>query len=109
MYKTKTLKNGLRMVVVPMPKAPSLTVMSLIEAGSEYESKEKNGISHFLEHMCFKGTEKRPKSIDISKELDGMGARSNAFTGNEYTGYWSNAHPKNFKKILDIIADMYLH
>lgn len=97
------------MLSVYMPEAPSATIMSLVRAGSEYETKEKNGISHFLEHMCFKGTEKRPKSIDISRELDGMGAQSNAFTGNEYTGYWAKAHPKNFKKILDIIADMYLH
>jgi predicted Zn-dependent peptidase len=105
----KTLKNSLRIIVVPMKDAPSVTVMSLIEAGSEYETKDKNGISHFLEHMCFKGTIKRPTSLDISKEFDGMGASHNAFTGNEYTGYYGKAHPKFFDKILDIISDMYLN
>ncbi len=95
--------------MVPIKDAPSTTVMSLVEAGSEYETREKNGISHFLEHMFFKGTEKRPKSIDISKEFDSMGAENNAFTGNEYTGYYGKAASKYFEKILDIISDMYLH
>ncbi len=105
----KTLANGLRIVVIPMKDAPSVTVMSLVEAGSEYETKETNGVSHFLEHMFFKGTIKRPTSLDISKEFDGMGAEHNAFTGNEYTGYYGKAHPKNFDAILDIISDMYLN
>ncbi len=108
-FKKKTLKNGLRMVVVPMKGSPSVTVMSLIEAGSEYEAKDKNGISHFLEHMFFKGTTKRPTSLDISKEFDGMGSEHNAFTSNEVTGYYGKAANKNFEKILDLIADMYLN
>lgn len=94
---------------MPIKNAPSVTVMSLIEAGSKYESKQNNGISHFLEHMCFKGTEKRPKSIDISREFDSMGAQHNAFTSQEVTGYWAKAHYKHTDKILDIISDMYLH
>ena len=106
-FKKKTLKNGLRMVVVPIKDAPSVTVMSMVEAGSEYETKEKNGISHFLEHMFFKGTKNRPKSIDISKEFDGMGAEHNAFTSNEVTAFYGKSAPKNFEKILDIISDMY--
>src|SRR5205085_2545139 len=77
--------------------------------GSEYETKDKNGISHFLEHMFFKGTEKRPKSIDISKEFDGMGSEHNAFTSNEITAYYGKAGYKNFEKVLDIISDMYLN
>jgi len=108
-FKKKTLKNGMRIVLVPIKGAPSVTVMSMIEAGSEYESKEKNGISHFLEHMFFKGTKNRPKSIDISKEFDGMGAEHNAFTSNEVTAYYGKSAPKNFEKILEIISDMYLN
>lgn len=108
-YKKKVLKNGLRIIVVPMKGAPSVTVMSLIEAGSKYETKEINGLSHFLEHMCFKGTTKRPKAIDISKEFDSMGAQNNAFTAQEYTGYWAKAHPKHTDKMIEIIADMYLN
>ena len=107
-YKKKVLKNGLRIIAVPIKNAPSVTVMSLIEAGSKYESKQNNGISHFLEHMCFKGTEKRLKAIDISREFDSMGAQNNAFTSEEVTGYWAKAHNKHTDKILDIISDMYL-
>ena len=94
---------------MPIKNAPSVTVMSLIEAGSKYEDKENNGISHFLEHMCFKGTEKRPNAGDIAKEFDAMGAQNNAFTSQEVTGYWAKAHNKHTDKILDIISDMYLH
>ena len=108
-FKKKTLKNGMRIVVVPIKGAPSVTVMSMVETGSEYETKEKNGISHFLEHMFFKGTKSRPSSMDISKEFDGMGAEHNAFTGNEVTAYYGKASSNNFEKILDIISDMYLN
>lgn len=108
-YKKKVLKNGLRIIAVPIKGAPSVTVMSLIEAGSEYENKENNGISHFLEHMCFKGTNKRPKAGDIALEFNSMGAQNNAFTGEEVTGYWGKAHVKHTDKMLDIIADMYLN
>ena len=108
-FKKKILKNGLRIIAVPIKGAPSVTVMSLIEAGSKYENKENNGLSHFLEHMCFKGTTRRPKSIDISKEFDAMGAQNNAFTSQEFTGYWGKAHPKHTDKLIDLISDMYLH
>src|SRR3989344_8009130 len=108
-YKKKVLKNGLRVIAVPMKASPSVTVMSLIEAGSKYENKQNNGISHFLEHMCFKGTEKRLKAIDISREFDAMGAQNNAFTSQEVTGYWAKASNKHADQILDIISDMYLH
>ena len=96
-------------MAVPIKNAPSVTVMSLIEAGSKYEDKKNNGISHFLEHMCFKGTEKRPNAVDISGEFDSLGAQSNAFTSQEVTGYFGKAHNKHTDKILDIISDMYLH
>ena len=104
-----TLKNGLRIITVPMKDNATVTVMSLVEAGSNYETKDKNGISHFLEHMCFKGTEKRPSSSMINIELDSLGSQSNAFTGNEYTGYWAKAHHSKTEKILDIISDIYLN
>ncbi|MEK9185726.1 MAG: pitrilysin family protein, partial [Patescibacteria group bacterium] len=108
-FKKKVLKNGLRIIAVPIAGAPSVTVMALVEAGSEYETKEKNGISHFLEHMCFKGTKKRPNSIDISRELDSIGSAYNAFTNYEVTGYYAKAHPKHFNKILDVVSDIYLN
>lgn len=105
----KRLKSGLRTVLVPMKDNPTVTVLVLVETGSKYESKEENGISHFLEHMCFKGTSKRLKSFDISRELDEIGAQNNAFTSHEFTGYYAKAHPKHTKKILDVVSDLYLN
>ncbi|MEK7086720.1 MAG: pitrilysin family protein, partial [Patescibacteria group bacterium] len=81
----------------------------LVEAGSKYETKDINGLSHFLEHMCFKGTTKRPKPIDIAGELDGLGAEYNAFTSQEFTSYFAKAKNEAFPKILEIIADLYLN
>lgn len=106
-YKKKILKNGMRLITVPMQDNKTATVLVLVEAGSKYEKKEENGISHFLEHMCFKGTKKRPCSGDISLELDKLGAQSNAFTSQEFTGYYAKVHSKNVFKAIDIISDMY--
>ena len=107
---TKTiLKNGLRVITVPMKDNPTVTVLVMVEAGSKYETKEINGLSHFLEHMCFKGTTKRPKAIDISQELDTVGAQYNAFTSQEYTGYYAKADFKHLDLLLDVVSDMYLN
>ncbi len=92
-----------------MKDNPTVTVLVMVEAGSEYETKEKNGISHFLEHMCFKGTVKRPTALAISKELDSIGAHYNAFTSDEYTGYYAKSAPKHVHKILDVVSDLYLN
>lgn len=107
---TKTiLKNGLRVVTVPMKDNPSVTVLVMVEAGSKYETKDINGLSHFLEHMMFKGTPRRPKASDISRELDELGAYYNAFTSQEYTGYYAKVDVRHLDKALDIVSDMYLH
>ena len=108
-YTKKKLKNGMRIITVPMKENPTTTVLVLVETGSKYENKNNNGISHFLEHMCFKGTVKRPTSFDITKELDGIGAQYNAFTGHEYTGYYAKSDYKNLDKILDVVSDIYLN
>jgi predicted Zn-dependent peptidase len=102
------LKNGLRVIIVPMKETPTVTVQVLVEAGSHYEDKKMNGVSHFLEHMFFKGTTKRPSAHMISHEFDSIGADNNAFTGTEYTGYWAKARTKHFERIFDIISDVYL-
>ena len=94
---------------MPMKDNPTVTVLVLVEAGSKYEGKKNNGISHFLEHMCFKGTTKRPKAIDISKELDALGSHYNAFTAQEYTGYYAKSDAKHFVNIFDIVSDIYLN
>lgn len=108
-FTKKVLKNGLRVITVPMKDNPTVTVLVLVEAGSKYEDKKVNGISHFLEHMCFKGTVKRPKAVDISRELDSLGSQYNAFTGQEYTGYYAKSDAKHFKQIFDVVSDIYLN
>lgn len=108
-YKKTILKNGLRVITVPMKSTEAVTVMVLVSAGSDYEQKEINGLSHFLEHMCFQGTKSRPNTGDVSRELDSLGAQSNAFTGEEYTGYWAKAHKKNINKLINIVSDIYLN
>lgn len=108
-FNKKTLKNGMCIITVPMPDNPSATVLVMVEAGSKYETKRESGLSHFLEHMVFKGTTRRPKAIDISKELDGIGAHYNAFTTQEFTGYYAKADMRHTDAILDVVSDMYLN
>lgn len=103
------LKNGLKIVTVPMEDNPAVTVLVMVETGSKYESKSTSGLSHFLEHMVFKGTNKRPTAMDITKELDSLGAQYNAFTGQEYTGYYAKVSKEKFDNALDVVSDIYLH
>lgn len=105
--KIKKLPNGLQLLLVPMKEQRTTTVLVLVETGSKYETKETNGLAHFLEHMCFKGTTRRPNSQIISNELDSLGAEYNAFTSQEYTGYYAKVAAKQFPKALDLVADIY--
>src|SRR3989344_4085401 len=104
-YKKKTLKNGLRVLLIPMKGNPTATFMVYVNAGLRHESLKENGLSHFLEHMSFKGTTNRPTREEIQVELDAMGAYSNAMTSNEYTAYYAKSNPSNLKKIINIISD----
>ncbi|MGB3922258.1 MAG: pitrilysin family protein [Minisyncoccia bacterium] len=108
-FKKTTLPNGLRVITVPVVGNPSVMVMVMVETGSNYETKSENGLSHFLEHVCFKGTTNRPTVNGIAAELDGLGAKTNAFTSNEYTGYYAKASRKHLPKLVEIIADLYLN
>ncbi len=101
--------NGLRIIFAPQKDSVAATILVLVEAGSKYETKKINGLSHFLEHMCFKGTTHRPRAIDIAGELDGLGAEYNAFTSQEWTGYFAKVQAREAKKALDIISDLYLN
>ena len=109
MVKKIKLPNGLRIVFVPQPKSLTATVLVLVEAGSEYETKKINGLSHFLEHLMFKGTTKRPEPGTIARELDSLGAEYNAFTGQEYTGYWAKSQSHKLPAILELVSDLYLN
>jgi predicted Zn-dependent peptidase len=109
MFKKFTLKNGLRVLLVPQKSARAMTAVILVEAGSNYETAEQNGISHFLEHMMFNGTSRRPTPLAIATELDSIGGQSNAFTSYEYTGYWIKAEVGKFDLVLDLISDIFLN
>lgn len=106
---TKKLRNGLRFMHVPQKSSPAVTVMVLVNVGSEYERKNESGISHFLEHMIFKGTERRPRALDISLELDSLGARYNAFTSREYTGFYVKSAKAHFARTADVLSDIVLN
>ncbi len=109
MYNLKTLKNKLRLITIPMAGTKTATVLVMVKTGSKYENKKNNGISHFLEHMFFKGTEKRPDTLAISSEMDKIGAEFNAFTGKEYTGYYIKAESSRIKLAMDVVSDMLLN
>lgn len=108
-YQLTTLKNGLRVILVPMPIVGSTTVMVGVGAGSRYESRQINGLSHFLEHMAFKGTKKRPTSLQIASEIEGVGGIFNAYTDKEFTGYWVKLPSKHLPLALDILSDMFIN
>ncbi|HEX8965614.1 MAG TPA: pitrilysin family protein [Patescibacteria group bacterium] len=105
-YTKKVLKNGLRLIVVPMESFESATVLVMVGAGARFENKQNNGISHFLEHMAFKGTEKRPSAIAIAGAIDGIGGEFNAFTDKEITGYYVKANAAHVELCIDILSDM---
>ncbi len=109
MFKKTTLKNGLRIITVPQKTTQAVTVLVLVGTGSKYETKDINGISHFLEHMYFKGTKKRPSPIAISETLDRIGGIYNAFTSQEYTGYFAKVASDHFETALDWVSDIYLN
>ncbi len=109
MYKKTTFKNGLRVITIPMENANSVTVLILVGTGSKYETKDINGISHFLEHMFFKGTKKRPTTLKIAETLDMVGGEYNAFTSKEVTGFWAKVDKRHTDVALDWISDMFLN
>lgn len=107
MYKKTTFKNGLRVITVPQKTAQTVTVLILVGTGSKYETKKISGISHFLEHMTFKGTKKRPSIIKVAEEMDKIGGVYNAFTGQEYTGYFAKVESSQFELAFDWVSDIF--
>ena len=109
MFKKTKLADGLRIITVPVKGTKAVTILVLVGTGSRYEKKRENGISHFLEHMFFKGTKKRPDQLKVAETLDRVGGMCNAFTGKEYTGYWAKVASEHFDLALDWIADIFLN
>jgi predicted Zn-dependent peptidase len=106
MYQKTTLNNGVRTILVPDSHTKAATVFVLYRVGSRYEQKKYNGVSHFIEHMMFKGTKRRPSTAQISRELDAVGADYNAFTGKDFTGYYVKIDSRHFPLALDMLHDM---
>ena len=104
-----TFANGLELLTIPMPGVQSVTVMVLVGAGSRYETKKINGLAHFLEHMTFKGSKKRPSALAISSEIDGIGGEFNAFTGKDHTGFYIKASATHLPLLIDVLSDMILN
>jgi len=108
-YKHQILSNGVSFYAIPLKEAKTITVLFIFKTGSKYENKENNGLSHFLEHMFFKGTKKRPNTATISGDLDSLGGEFNAFTSKEYTGYFVKVAASKIKSAFSILNDMLLN
>jgi predicted Zn-dependent peptidase len=108
-YKKTTLKNGLRIITIPQKETRAVTILVLVGTGSKYEAKEVSGISHFVEHMFFKGTEKRKTTKEVADFLDKFGGDFDAFTGEEYTGYYAKVDGIHFDKALEWVSDIFLN
>ncbi|MEK7214566.1 MAG: pitrilysin family protein, partial [Chloroflexota bacterium] len=106
MYNKTVLNNGIRVLTSAMPHTRSVTASIYFGAGSRYESPEQAGISHFVEHMLFKGTQKRPRPEDISGVVENVGGIQNAATDRELTVYWCKVAKPHFDQGLDVLLDM---
>jgi len=105
-YKKITLDNGLKLITCHMPHTRSVSVLFFVTAGSCYESDDIAGISHFIEHMCFKGTRNRASSREISEAIEGVGGIMNGGTDREMTSYWCKLASEHFELAVDVIVDL---
>jgi len=108
-FRQTKLKNGMRLVLVPVKGTQSVAALALCKVGSRFETKKINGASHFIEHLMFKGTERRPTTLDISRELDSVGAEFNAATSKDWTGYHIKSSSNHLDLSLDVLSDMLWH
>ncbi len=109
MYKKTILDNGLRILSIPQKEVKTAAIFVLVKTGSRYETKDISGISHFLEHMFFKGTEKMKKPRDVAEFLDKVGGSFNAFTGEEVTGYYAKTDYGHFDLAIEWVSDIFLN
>jgi predicted Zn-dependent peptidase len=108
-WEISSLANGMRIVTTPVPTAQSASVNVFIGVGSRGEERRVNGISHYMEHMLFKGTDKRPNSIVIAEAIEGAGGVLNAYTAKEMTCYWNHVPYDTLPVAMEVVADMVLH
>src|ERR671937_4913 len=105
-YRKVTLPNGLRVLIGEMPETRSVSIAVYVGIGSRIETKVDAGTSHFLEHMVFKGSAKRPTAADISQVIESKGGVVNASTDKEVTVFWSRVPARHYLVALDVIADL---
>jgi len=108
-YRKSVLKNGFRVVVVPLANIKSATVTVWVKSGSRFEESRINGISHFLEHMVFKGSKKRPTAKAIAEAVDAIGGDFNAATSKDWTNFYIKARSAHLERAFDVLSDMVLN
>ncbi len=106
MYEKSVLSNGVRVVTSRMDHVKSASLIVYVGAGSRHETDQQAGISHFLEHMVFKGTSRRPDPVEITQEVEGVGGMLNAATSRENTNYWVKVPSAHLERAFDVIGDM---
>lgn len=106
MFKRIVRKDGSVILLVPKSDTKAVTFEVLYKVGSRQENAKNNGVSHFVEHLMFKGTKRRPNTANIARELDGIGAEYNAFTGKDHTGYYIKADNRHLVLATDMLGDM---
>jgi predicted Zn-dependent peptidase len=109
LHQKTTLDNGLRVITETMPHTHSVSICIFIGVGSRYETESQAGVSHFIEHLLFRGTARRATARDISVAIEGVGGTINAGTDKELTIYWCKAAQPHFALALDVLADILLH
>src|SRR6185503_9400541 len=106
MYQEHILGNGLRIFLVPVPSFQSISIGIFVRVGSRYERAAEAGVSHFIEHMLFKGTTNRPSAKIIAETIEGVGGVSNAYTSQEATVYYAKAAEVQASTVINVLADM---
>ncbi len=109
MYEKAVLENGLRVLTSSLPYTQAVSISVFVGAGSRYEQDDVAGVSHFLEHMLFKGTERRPNPRELAEAIEGVGGSMNAATDKELTAYWAKVPAAHMSIALDVLLDQYLH
>src|SRR5271166_4647660 len=107
MIRKSVLSNGVRVITEAMPQVLSSTIGIWVENGSRYETGAENGVSHFIEHLLFKGTDSRT-AAEIAEQMDAVGGVLNAFTGKEYTCYYAKVLGDDLKMATELLADIFL-
>jgi predicted Zn-dependent peptidase len=104
-----SLENGVRILTVTMPQTLAVSVSLFVGVGSRYEPDDLGGASHFVEHMLFKGTERRPTARHLAEAIEGIGGYSNAYTDQDSTAYWAKVAAPHFAEAADVLTDMLRH